>query len=576
MIDSSSFAKHSPYKATHAPSESTYKLHNTTVDLLKFQLHQQRRSVINDAEASRAISGPMFPLSNSLISPHTAHISACLENGRISISQPPPHTINLSDEPSLSIDSFIETKSSSLSPLNVLILIERAMLAAGKVPKNAILPLVLLRQLESDIAQKIDEYSRLTQEISRSQEFIHSISSGEYREFQNLGSSVFLKIISLVLQQQSRLLKIHQDLTTLTTKLNNHNLACLAMGNFVDVKVSELASTSCGLRPTLSISLVSLPTSPVSSDIMPRPLALPSPSQVTSSIDTIFSHIAQIAVQRGVSLPSPPSTGPGALIDGDLPLRTAWLIQCIDTVLDSSRNQATHSKSLASPAREPRTNFDASSSELDDMSIQEYKTALNDLRFTHQYLVKEYEHLREVSALTLQESRKRSARLERQVSQLRSPMTGGSGAGLYTLQNTSVSSLVSPSKVDFDSLKAKEQEIARLRREIDARKVETLGEAPPSPNWGVLHLQSSSTSQNLPISPHKDQEMAEPQNPSPINGFNGLPKSLNKTSAGILRKEFKKIVNDIHERYEVELGEERSRRRSLETEIGRLKLAGIM
>ena len=46
-------------------------------------------------------------------------------------------------------------------------------------------------------------------------------------------------------------------------------------------------------------------------------------------------------------------------------------------------------------------------------------------------------------------------------------------------------------------------------------------------------------------------------------------------SNGILRKEFKKIVGEIQDQYEVELNEERIRRRKLEQELNKLREQGL-
>lgn len=57
------------------------------------------------------------------------------------------------------------------------------------------------------------------------------------------------------------------------------------------------------------------------------------------------------------------------------------------------------------------------------------------------------------------------------------------------------------------------------------------------------------------------------------SAFVARPSSFgNSTSTAILRKEFKKIISDIQDQYELELSEERIRRRKLSEEVKKLTL----
>lgn len=131
---------------------------------------------------------------------------------------------------------------------------------------------------------------------------------------------------------------------------------------------------------------------------------------------------------------------------------------------------------------------------------------------------------------------------------------------------------------DLDTTKAKDAEIARLKKEVSFLKIDRLGlNTASSPKRGT-NLSPVSSFNTLGSSESAASigaaETDDNANSLQLNSaFVARPSSFgNSTSTAILRKEFKKIISDIQDQYELELSEERIRRRKLSEEVKKLKL----
>ena len=113
---------------------------------------------------------------------------------------------------------------------------------------------------------------------------------------------------------------------------------------------------------------------------------------------------------------------------------------------------------------------------------QEYKTALNDLRFSYEYLSKEYEHSRDSSNKLIHDYRKKISQLERDlktrsanVEELMTPPTTTTGSIGSTRPVTTTTTLTSTSStspsISYDLLESKDKEISRLRKELNLLKL---------------------------------------------------------------------------------------------------------
>ncbi|CAI5757347.1 unnamed protein product [Candida verbasci] len=322
------------------------------------------------------------------------------------------------------VESFVYSKSTRNNYLNLKILIENSVFDSSKL-KDSIISLKEVHEIKNLIEEKKESKEYLLNKVSITQQFINDIVNEE------LDQSTLTGILKTQSTLNQQLQKITQELEELTLKLSNHNLSCLALGYIEDVKIMEDSDT---------------PPSSVAS----------SPRKTHDISDSIFSHLAHIAAQRDIVLPQPTDS------------KIIWLQQCIDTILNTP-------KATKEPIKI-------------DKSLQEYKTALNDLRFSYQYLSKEYEISRDSSAKLIQEYRKK-------ISQLESPPPSSS-----------------------DTLESKDQEISRLRKELSLLKIDKI---------------------------------------------NSPEESVNNT----LRKEFKKIVTDLQDQYELELTEERMKCRKLQQQL---------
>ncbi|ODV81362.1 uncharacterized protein CANTADRAFT_45261 [Suhomyces tanzawaensis NRRL Y-17324] len=554
MIDADLFIKNSPFRITHNDSASSYNLANTTPDLLKFQLQEQYRNKLNELK-SDAPAGEFNLLNMQFMEDSfNLHLQSNLDRGHITLTESLPSLTDalVDDDDDDEMDSFILSNSSKPNYLNLKVLIENSILDTSKINKDSILSLAALRSLKLVIEQKKELHQYLVSKITISQQFISSIILKQ-PEHEELDAALLLKILKLNTALQDQLLSTNSELEALSIKLNNHNLACLVLGYVEDVRLSssnkDLGSLSKGntqisspfgspRRATSSTS----PRKPVSSD------------SVLKSFDSLFSHIASIAAQRNIPLPTPPS--PSRSQPDTIHARTLWAQSCIDAVLNSD--------STKQPVKEVSflndSSFFSSTSPLRgnlnpaEKQLAEYKTALNDMRFSHQYLTKEYEISRESSMKLIQEYRKRIAQLEKELNSAKGP------------SSTSLSSSGS-----HEDLAGKDKEIFRLRKELNILKIDRIGTKSNNGSSSQLLLTSPRMAQGSYDSPILST--SNTFNISPVTGDLLTPSDASSSgmSNGILRKEFRKIVSDIQDQHEVELSEERIQRRNLQLEIEKLR-----
>lgn len=524
MLDPDSFMKNSPYQLKHTDN---YNLANTTHELLKFQLLEQAR---NEASLQQ-------PTLSLLLDGFDASI---LQRSHL-------NKLEKEDAETRSNDSFddsdisgISTPSSDISTpwkavaekdprsyLNLKVLIENSVFDTSKMSQKAVIPLHKVKKLKQQIADKQEHKDYLTERISVSSQFCSTLLSNASSPEDELDPKILLKILKQTVNLQLELMAISQELESLTKKLNSHNMACLVLGYVEDIKMSALSAGSQYSDYTSKADTTK-------------------DTDLTHAIEMLFSHVASLAAQKNIPLPECASDPE----QDSLQAKLLWTTQCIDaiaaiTIPPASAGNATseaydpavdnsvvrdHSFLSASPYDAYKKN-DISNNK----TISEYKLALNDLRFSHQYFMKEYEYLKENSLKTILEYRRKNGVLEKEIN---------------LLKNGSSASLSSSSSRDI--LESKDKEIAQLRREINAYKIEFLGNKSPR----------NSVHDALPTPDYNENETFSPS-------FKSLGSSM---SNAILRKEFKKIVADMQDQYEIELSEERYKRRDLEEKLLKLNL----
>lgn len=518
-MDPSSFLKNSPYQLNHTDS---YNLANTTHELLKFQLLEQARN-------SPAMMNP--PQLSGLMDAFENH--SFLQNALFSKDD----SGNRSDESLAEEDiSCISTPSSDVSGswkaaadkdprtyLNLKVLIENSVFDTTKMSQKEVMPLHKVKKLKQQIADKQEHKDYLTERIAVSSQFCSTLLLNSNISEENLDARLLLKILKQTANLQMELMTISQELETLTQKLNSHNMACLVLGYVEDLKISALSAGSRLSNPlTASES--------------------PKDSKSLQALESLVSHVASVAAQKSIPLPEF-SEIPR---DESLQSKILWTTQCIDALAlqpvastDSGSELCDHNidnSVLRDHSFLSTSPYDAykNSKGTSNKTISEYKLALNDLRFSHQYFMKEYEYLKENSVKTIQDYRRKNALLEKEIHELKT----GSTASLS-------------STTSRDALESKDKEIAQLRREINEYKIECLGNKSPR------------SSMNYPP-------------PTPDSGaketFLLPPKTLGTSmSNAILRKEFKKMVADMQDQYEIELSEERFKRRGLEEKLQKME-----
>ncbi|KAK6462381.1 protein required for some forms of polarized growth, localized to sites of polarized growth [Scheffersomyces coipomensis] len=608
MIDSETFKKNSPFKITHNDSASNYNLENTTTDLLKFQLQEQYRSKLSELRESR------FPehSNNDLSLLHTtilndsfsSHLQSNLDKGHVTIgndssvsslsmmSNTPPSDSSESFE----IESFIDNTSNKQNYLNLKVLIENSIFDTNKINNNAIMSLSRLQQVKILIEEKKEKQQYLLAKTTISQQFIHEIilsqSNNELEETSNnqdddeLDSKLLSKVLKSTTSLQDQLLTVNLELESLTTQLNNHNMACLVLGYVEDVRLSSSTDLSQQQHqqqiPIVTDDLVtSSPDHTPLKSSMSLQTINPRSDSLYQSFDVLFSHIASIAAHRNVQLPNPPST------NDSIDSRIKWACNCIDKIsqtnghtpplTSSSSIQTTPSKNV-SFSHENSFFSNSSPKNATDKALLDYKTALTDLRFSYQYLTKEYEFSRDNSQKLIQEYRKKINQLEKEVSHSKS----STSHQLNNTNNPNNTNNISDSNSNIIQLKDKE--ISKLRRELNLLKIDKLGAKHANNSQFSLISSPKLVSDNLTtsVSPFTSELLSAPNHDEPevedqrsVNS--GLspsrPNSYGGMSSAILRKEFKKIISDMQDQYEGELSEEKFRRKQLQSEIDKLKRA---
>lgn len=511
MLDPEQFMQNSPFLRAHPNS---YNLANTTSDLLKFQLQEQTRL------------DPLTSLTPLLMeekfeAKFAAHLDSALSTGAVSVddscSQNDEFLRRDSDSGASSPASdVLEALCGSAAPnhLNLKVLIENSVFDVSKVG-HTVLSLGKVKLLKQKIADKREHKEYLQQRISTANSFCNTLLVGPSAKPADVDSDLLVKIIRQNIGLEQEFMDVTAELEALEDRLKNHNFACLVLGYVEDVKLSS--NGTFGEK-----------SSPAESLLQQR------------SFEALFSHIASVAVQKGVNLPAFDGASPS------LDSKIQWAQKCIDTLFTTSSSSAStatapstaleatlpdasilQDHSFLSPAKGPKM--------APEKSIAEYKVALNDLRFSHQYFMKEYDYLKENSLKTILDYRKKNAALEKEIAMLRKS-----------------NRLSQPSVEVVD---AKDKEIARLRKEISLMKIDHMGSRSP---------RSSSTLAS-PSLFWPDNDDDDTQLPHSASSFRSNTKS--NTSTAILRKEFKKIVSEIQDRHEVELSEERHLRRQLEEKL---------
>ncbi|KAI5951825.1 PEA2 [Candida jiufengensis] len=553
MIDNELFLKNSPFNQSHTDSSNNYNLTNTTSDLIKFQLQEQYRNSINkNNESNLDINEPKYEHTKDLFqdSFHN-HLQRKLDSNQIllnvpSLSSTPTSTEDEDEEENedeYSLDSFL-SQTNPNNYLNLKILIENSIFESTNINKNSILSITDIQFLKHDIEEKEEIINYLKSKISLSQQFINEVVTN------NTEASTLNRIIKTMTSLQNQLIINTQDLESSRQKLNNHNLSCLLLGYIEDIKRSQEEDQFS--KPSSSHT-----NSPgkISSSTLSSPKKLHNSQKL---IDSVFAHIASIAAQRGISLPSP-SSALSNEDDEENDSRSIWLQQCIDTILLNS----------PSPSPDSNTYNDTSiSKSTTEDKPKDYKTAFNDLRFSYEYLAKEYELSKLSTSKSIQEYKKKLDKVER----------------LKNLENSSTSTLTSPSKL---SLETKDKEISKLRKELLSLKIDKMGSSSSnlitSPSLEPNYSTTSITNSSLFLSNGQSVSTRGSSTSNPgstisdeddINSIHSLNKPIttnNGISNGMLRKEFKKIVSEMQDQYEIELTEEKIRRQKLEEELEELK-----
>lgn len=548
MIDTHEFNHESPFKQTHNESTNTYNLTNTTQDLIKFQLQEQYRSALNvtsevniqDPSSSAQNSYPFQdPFNQRLQS--SAALYPSLTNNVPSLSSTPTNTDVDEEGDTISLDAFLH--SSKPNYMNLKILVENAAFDSSQLAKESILPIHEIQKLKQKVEEKLELQQYLLSKIALSQQFINEVV---YKE--DVENETLLRVIKTVSSLQSQLISNNEQLDDAREKVNNHNLSCMLLGYIEDVKRSRLHDQQ------QSEAYSDDQMAKYSNSVTSSPARQQQHNHLSPKLfESLSAHIASIAVQRNVTLAPPPTSN-----EVNVEAKVHWLQQCIDAILlKPATSQSTEdTSSIANHSMLEKLISTSPSSE--HKTLSEYKTALADLKFSYQYLAKEYELSRLSSSKLIQDYRKKIDKLEKE-------------RGVTDLPShlSSFSTTTSPSH--SISLENKDKEISKLRKELHLLKVDNIGVSKHSSIATSLKYNSgdfssptvgkgSGTSDDDDVT----SQILSVASKNPITTASGV-------SNGILRSEFKKIVSEMQDFYEQELAEERMLRRRLEENYNQMK-----
>lgn len=562
MVGPPDFTTISPFNVN---DDCSYTVDNTTPELLKFQLQELYRSKLKDLLSNLPSLNILH--SHVLQGAFNDHLQSSINQGEVQLRETSVPSLsstpgsNSEDERGLPLgEGFHENPNY----LNLKILIENSVFDTSKVNKDAILSLTALKNVKKNLEEQIELKAFLASKYAVSQQFLSTVLLNSDSLEITLDQNLLLRAIKLTNELSKELLDATEKIDALNLIISNHNLACLVLGYVEDVKLSSLSKNSD--NPKSRKTQVGSSTGNTSPYKNSKEL-----DNVSQSFESLFSHVVSIAAQRKVTLPPPPS--PSSSKVDVIKSRTDWTKECIDTILQAGsltdRDSSTVDSSYASDSLLPNGHLSTKSPspgispsrapKTDEMSLADYKTALRDLRFAHQYLTKEYELSKENSTKVIQDNRKKIAVLENE------------------LKNSRDNSEVDLSE-DYDSTKAKDSEIAKLKKEIYFLKIDKLGlkgMGSPTRGNGLSPVSSNLTmgsNDNL-VTTSIGGDIDDNAGTLPLHAaFAARPSSYgNSTSTAILRKEFKKIISDVQDKYELKLSEERIRRRQLTEELKTVK-----
>lgn len=391
------------------------------------------------------------------------------------------------------------------------------------------------------------------------------------------------------LQSHKELEQLKKEISINKKKLFLHFFTCLIIGYInnieVNLKLQKNLATESILSPTSSVisskfDYLKSPTfaSPIFSASAGGPLSS-SASSITGaafgvnsskttyqmienktaifnkSLDEIVNCVASIAVQRGIKLPEPNSNnmlvGNNYSVNNNSEIleKTSWIKNCINTILtkqvlndsivDEINGIPNNRKnlylednlseaSLTSPII-GRNENNNSSSVLKDREIIELKTKIKDLKFANQYLTKQFTNERESFHKIISEQQQVKNELEKK---LNNSILNLEKTNLLLIQNeTTNQGLQKKLNENFQSITSLKKQLAELR---------------------INNLDSI------------DSNNANSMN-GDMDGSKGTSNTNDHDSGvGMMRKEFKKIIDDLNKQHFQELSEERTERQRLE------------
>ncbi|GMM38234.1 Pea2 protein [Saccharomycopsis crataegensis] len=444
-------------------------------------------------------------------------------------------------------------------------------------------------------------------------------------ERQLIGSS-----LSKYLLDCDKLKIVNDKIESHQKRLFSHFFTCLVIGYINNISINLKLQKNI---TTNSLSPVSTPRSPTFSEYLFKSPMLNSPmlgkknassmqmienktAIFNKSIDEIVSFVASVAVQKDIQLPDPVDKRTSMMIsdynynnNDEILSKTSWVKGCINRILNydqenllqestfrenvhlrntkkddslegdispnSSETSVTsvdfspsyHLPMMKSPMiNRAESPFGSRSSSVtnnnNSKEVNDLRTKIKDLKFANDYLTKQFKTERESFNKILAEQNLMKLNLEKKLTN-----------AIQNLEQTNL--LLMQTEASNGELERKANDsfntINQLNKQVTQLRIENLGTASPQKSLAEAPMTHKGLSSISVERLDDDTSLTMP-------GAPGNMAPVASPSAGIMRTEFKKIIDDINNKHFVELTNEITERKRLENlvKMYKEKLDGVV
>ena len=533
------FNTESPFTQTHGAKYSTknaellnYQLKNDYLASID-QLHNlsststSTSTSTSSSTSSSTATAAATATSNHQITgnrvyqdPFNAQLQKRIDSGKASVSlstMPSLMSSNASTSPSDTEDETVLAKSQYEQPnyVTLKILVERSILETMD-NDGTVLTLEEFEHVKSKIEEQNELKTYLKSKLLLTHQFIKAILDDRENSdngASEIDASSLKRTLKISLSLQQNLDDVNDDLINLQKKLYHHIMSCwmLYVDNNDPFELAYKYGTDNSSNSNSSNGHLSSSNDNGNGNGSRSNLTNSLHSRATTKeVESIFAYIASVAAQHNITLPTPDPEQGSSL--------TAYLEQCINTLV--LKAPATSSTTESSLSKNDQFFFNSVASSPTSIkspikSASEYKTAMNDLQFTIQFLTKELEMSKtSLSKLTQKLNRLESERNSSTTSTGKKIIGNNNNINNNKNNNSTTTTSSSTTTTQETSYPLnlsidKDEEISRLRRELYTLKISAQPSPPNTSTSASTHLSATSPLFNY---------IAPSTNVSPVTG----------------------------------------------------------